>query len=84
MRVGPHALQRSGSILVGSALLLDCGLGTCPWDCDGSGDGVVGILDFLAILAQWGQSGTSCHFSGGETVGIGEFLELLANWGNCP
>ena len=56
----------------------------CPWDCDGSGDGVVGIDDFLAMLAQWGQSGTSCHFTPGGTVGIDEFLELLANWGDCP
>ena len=24
----------------------------CPWDCDGSDDGIVGITDFLALLAQ--------------------------------
>jgi hypothetical protein len=29
-----------------------CGLALCPWDVDG--DGVVGVLDFLALLAHWG------------------------------
>jgi len=56
----------------------------CPWDCDGgeSTDGNVGIVDFLALLAQWGGPG-SCDFDGGG-VGINDFLELLANWGPCP
>jgi hypothetical protein len=54
----------------------------CPWDC-GDGDGVIGIVDFLALLAQWGQSGTSCDFDG-LGVGIVEFLGQLANWGPCP
>ena len=55
----------------------------CPWDCDGSNDGIVGIGDFLAVLAQWGGSGTSCD-TGGPGVGINEFLDTLANWGPCP
>ena len=56
----------------------------CPWDC-GNGDGVVGINDFLALLAQWGSIGTSCDFGlGPPGVGINEFLDLLANWGPCP
>ena len=54
----------------------------CPWDC-GDGDGNVGIVDFLALLSQWGMTGTSCDFDGGG-VGITDFLELLANWGPCP
>ena len=53
----------------------------CPWDC-GNGDGEVGIVDFLALLAQWGQVGTACDFDGGG-VGIVDFLKLLANWGPC-
>ncbi len=57
----------------------------CPWDCDSgeSIDGTVGIVDFLALLAQWGQVGTPCDFSG-DGVGIDAFLQLLANWGPCP
>ena len=53
----------------------------CPLDC-GDGDGTVGIVDFLALLAQWGTPGT-CDADGGG-VGITDFLELLANWGPCP
>ncbi len=43
----------------------------CPWDLDG--DGEVGITDFLALLANWGNP-----------YGIEEFLALLADWGLCP
>ena len=55
----------------------------CPWDCGGDNDGDVGIVDFLVLLAQWGDPG-SCDFEGDGTVGIVDFLELLANWGACP
>jgi hypothetical protein len=55
---------------------------TCPWDC-GDGDGMVGIVDFLAVLAQWGMIGSSCDFDG-SGVGINQFLELLGHWGPCP
>ncbi len=54
----------------------------CPWDCTQTGDGNVGIVDFLALIAQWGGPGT-CDIDGGG-VGITDFLELLANWGPCP
>jgi len=53
----------------------------CIWDC-GDFDGAVGIVDFLAVLAQWGQVGTSCDIYG-DGVGIDDFLGLLANWGPC-
>ena len=54
----------------------------CPWDC-GDGDGTVGIVDFLKLLADWAVVGSPCDFDGGG-VGIVDFLKLLANWGNCP
>ncbi len=56
--------------------------GVCPWDC-GDGDGTVGLVDFLGLLAGWGQPGP-CDFDGGGVVGITDFLALLANWGPCP
>ncbi len=55
---------------------------SCPWDCEPSPNGDVGINDFLAVLAQWGTPGT-CDFDGGG-VGINDFLDLLAAWGPCP
>ena len=57
----------------------------CPWDCGGSYDGQVSVVDFLALLAQWGQVDTSCDLSLGDPgAGINEFLTILAHWGPCP
>ena len=54
----------------------------CPWDC-GDGDGNVGIVDFLALLALWGIA-DPCDIDNDGVVGITDFLALLANWGPCP
>ncbi len=54
----------------------------CPSDCTPTGDGFVGISDFLLLLTQWGGPGT-CDIDGGG-VGITDFLAMLANWGPCP
>ncbi|MCH7720188.1 MAG: hypothetical protein IH988_04260 [Planctomycetes bacterium] len=55
----------------------------CPWDLDGNGD--VGILDLLALLAAWGTDpGGPPDFNGDGDVGILDLLTLLANWGACP
>ena len=54
----------------------------CPWDCGGDINGDVGIVDFLALLGQWGGPGT-CDFDGGG-VSIVDFLDLLGHWGPCP
>ena len=60
------------------------GAAPCPWDC-GDADGVVGIIDFLALLAAWGQVQTPCDIGlGAPGVGIEEFLDMLAHWGPCP
>jgi spore coat protein A len=55
----------------------------CPLDCEAVPDGMVGITDFLALLAQWGQVDTSCDVNGGG-VDVTDFLEMLAAWGPCP
>jgi predicted outer membrane repeat protein len=55
----------------------------CPWDCGMPADGQVSVVDFLAMLAQWGQEGVPCDVDGGG-VGVTDFLELLANWQPCP
>ncbi len=61
----------------------DCpDVSTCPWDCQDEPDGAVSVVDFLALLAQWGGPG-SCDFDG-NGVGITDFLDLLAFWGPCP
>jgi hypothetical protein len=55
----------------------------CIWDCQAEPNGTVDVSDFLAMLAQWGQVGSSCDFDGGG-VSVTDFLMLLAAWGPCP
>ncbi|MHC4217869.1 MAG: DUF7901 domain-containing protein [Planctomycetota bacterium] len=57
----------------------------CPSDCQGTPNGFVDVPDFLAILSQWSQVGTSCDLGLGDPgVGINEFLQFLSNFGPCP
>ena len=54
----------------------------CAGDLDG--DGVVGIVDFLALLAAWGPNpGHPADLDGDGVVGIVDFLALLGAWGPC-
>jgi hypothetical protein len=55
----------------------------CPWDCGDPADGSVNVVDFLALIAQWGQDGTSCDINGGG-VDVTDFLEMIGAWGTCP
>ncbi len=60
-----------------------CSDDVCPGDV--TGDQVVGIADFLALLASWGVCGACpADLDGDGIVGIVDFLALLANWGPCP
>ena len=61
----------------------DICLNPCPWDCADS-NGVIDILDMLAVLQQWGDVGTSCDYFGAPGVSVNEFMGVLANWGLCP
>lgn len=56
----------------------------CPWDCSGvkGGDGNVDVVDFLGLLADWGEFGP-CDIDGGG-VSVTDLLLLLAHWGPCP
>ena len=53
---------------------------------DLDGDGVVGILDFLIVLGNWGPCPDPCPPCLGDAdgdcqVGITDFLIVLGNWG---
>ncbi len=64
----------------------DSGALPCPADADE--DGQIGIIDFLAVLAEWGTNCSTdpCTADGDESggVGVGDFLKVLAEWGACP
>ena len=55
----------------------------CPWDCGVPANKSVGIVDFLALLGQWGMIDTECDIDG-NGVGITDFLAMLGHWGPCP
>ena len=68
---------------VGGANFIACPSLTCPWDLDASG--AVGILDLLALIAQWGSDPSGPpDFDGDGIVGLFDMLTLVANWGPCP
>ena len=50
---------------------------------DLDGDGEVGIVDFLGLLALWGPCPDPCiaDLDGDGEVGVTDFLIQLANWG---
>ena len=53
-----------------------------PCDADLDLDGMVGVTDFLALLAAWGTDpGGPPDFNGDGAVGVADFLDLLAAWG---
>ena len=57
----------------------------CPWDCDGSNDGIVGINDFLFVLTEWGNGPSSqADVNHDQIVDISDFLAILGHWGPCP
>ena len=52
---------------------------------DLDGDGIVGMVDFLTLLAAWGScsdcSTCPADFDGDCSVGILDLMILLGNWG---
>ena len=55
-----------------------------PCHADLEGDGNVGIVDFLALLDDWGSCVEQCCLADLDldgNVGIIDFLLLLGNWG---
>jgi hypothetical protein len=61
-----------------------------PDDCecagDGNDDGVVDVVDFLNLLADWGSTDSpydNAPDGGDGIVGVEDFLFLLAVWGLC-
>lgn len=54
----------------------------CVTDCGGAPSGATDVGDLLALLAQWGETG-SCDVDCDEVVGVGDLLALLSAWGPC-
>jgi hypothetical protein len=81
-------LEVSGTLLDGKDFVArDCIRLVPPGDIDG--DCVVGVADFLVMLATWGScpappANCVADFDQSGDVGVTDFLILLANWGPGP
>jgi hypothetical protein len=59
-------------------------LNTCTCRGDVASDGVVGIIDFLAVLEAWGACpGCPEDIDGDGVVGLPDVMALLDAWGPC-
>ncbi len=55
----------------------------CPADLNG--DGIVGSIDLLVLLAAWlTNPGGPPDFNGDGIVNVNDLLEMLGAWGACP
>lgn len=83
---GINSLDRDGTTGCNSPTNFDDETGYVQVNCspaDLDADHMVGITDFLLLLAAWGSTpGCPPDLDGGG-VGITDFLLLLADWGPC-
>lgn len=59
----------------------------CPGDVaggKGGGDGVVNVLDLLAVIAVWGSDDAAADINGDGLVGVVDLLAVISAWGPCP
>ncbi|MHC4588696.1 MAG: GC-type dockerin domain-anchored protein [Planctomycetota bacterium] len=55
-----------------------------PCPADVNGDGAVDVVDFLGLLAAWGDPGGPADINDDGSVDVVDFLQLLSEWGPCP
>lgn len=81
----PFCCNFEWDVLCAGEALAGCGnvCAPCPWDCGAVLDGIVDVVDFLALLGEWGAVGSPCDVDGAG-VSVTDFLALLAAWGPCP
>jgi hypothetical protein len=56
-------------------------INTCNPDING--DGYVNVSDLLAVIDQWGLTGSPADISGDGIVNETDLLEVVGNWGPC-
>jgi hypothetical protein len=57
---GTDVAGAAGNTLAFDNLVIHPGV-PCAWDCGDVQDGQVNVVDFLALLGQWGQAGVPCR-----------------------
>ncbi|MAB82012.1 MAG: hypothetical protein CMJ24_01075 [Phycisphaerae bacterium] len=76
----------SPSVVEGGIDNLELNAFVCPpAGCDGDVDGdlEVNVADLLAVIAAWGQSGSSADLNQDGVVDVADLLAVIAGWGGC-
>jgi hypothetical protein len=67
------------------SVLLNSTAAPCPCDCADPSDGTVNVVDFLALIGDWGGTGPcDCAEPSDGVVNVVDFLAMLGAWGSCP
>jgi hypothetical protein len=67
------------------SVLLNSTAAPCPCDCADPSDGTVNVVDFLALIGDWGGAGPcDCAQPPDGVVNVVDFLAMLGVWGSCP
>jgi hypothetical protein len=77
-----HGLVQSGSYTIalqGAAFLP--GGPSCPADVND--DLIVDVLDLVAVILDWGQSGVPADINADGTVDVLDLVQVILNWGPC-
>ena len=53
----------------------------CP--ADANGDGFVNVSDLLAVIDQWGQTGSTADINNDGIVDVTDLLLVVGSWGPC-
>ena len=75
--IGPDAYDLALTYFEGSGYV------PCDGDLVGN-DGLVDVMDLLAVLAAWGTNDPQADLDGSGTVGISDLLMMFESWGMCP
>ena len=69
-----------GNLLEGNGVLnLVCS--PCP---DTNGDGVINVVDLIAVITNWGPCGNCpADFDGNGVVNVDDLIQVVISWGNC-
>jgi hypothetical protein len=80
-----QAISTDGRSIIGHGFFTGGWLVTIGADCpaDINGDSFVDVLDLLAVLAAWGNTGGPEDVNGDGIVDVLDLLELLSAWGPC-
>jgi hypothetical protein len=70
-----------GNVNPGIGIYFNTTLVTC--DGDINSDGAVDVVDLLAIIGAWSNTGGPEDIDGDGVVAVGDLLIVIGNWGSC-